>query len=207
MSILEEFITCVPKIKKGPLCKESYFVKNNSDFIQENMIDLPQNYKNFFSSYLDIKRISPGKSNENNYKKWGFSFVAFCPETHEIKLKNDTVVKLSEDLMIDKKEYLDEKEFGSIYFHALNLSYYHFQIYVNPEVDNKIKKIYTNRLNSFLKGHDFKKSWSKNYDDIYKFSEDYIIVMEINILLFLTRLTVDQLFTNVFKAPVKPYKI
>lgn len=202
-----KFITSLPLLvnKNKKRKNQKFTVKFDPEEVLEevnNELNC-EKCKQFYYNYLDLKN----NSVSNNFKRWGFGIKAFCFETFQIRLNNDKIVNFSQYI----KNALKNENFTSgVKIHhtrcltsiAANISYYHFQSYVNPNNSQNAKKVFENRLRSFLNTDNsfnkIKDSWTKSLSDIYNFTENYIIIMEINIIIFLTNLSIDELFEQVF---------
>ena len=199
------FIDSVPLIKLNK--NDNFTVKFNAKEVFEEMSSEMncEKCKKFYNKYLDL--VSSNNSVNNDFKRWGFGIRAFSFETFQIRLNNNVVISFSEhikDALKDERFTAEAKKNHTrcLTTIAANISYYYFQTYVNPTNSKKAKKVYGKRLNSFLSSDNclnkIKDSWLKSISDIYEFSEDYIIIMEINIIIFLTDLSVNDLFKLMF---------
>lgn len=149
--------------------------------------------RSFWSNLLYVKRANNKRSvdsiGDDNRFGLGLEAIGSDPP-YDVMLKNGLILKLAD---CHQDIYPEEHVHGILFVATTNLIYYHFQSYINPENDLKTKVKYRKRMGALLKKEGFKESWSITPSKIYKFHEDYIVTMEINIILFLTGLTMPEL--------------
>ncbi len=147
----------------------------------------------YWNNFLKVKRTLNKKSfdyiEDNN--RFGLGLEAIEHDApHDIRLKNGLVLEISDS---HQDLYPEEDVHGILFVSATQLAYYHFQSYINSDNDLKTKVKYRKRLKAFLKKEDFKDEWIVTPAHLYMFHEKYIVTMELNIILFLTGLTMLEL--------------
>ena len=149
--------------------------------------------KLYWKQFLSVKKTDSKKDllEIDRKHRWKFAVTGIQNgPPYNIKLKNGIKLKLADHF---KNLYPEDIMPGILYVGATYISYFHFQSYINPNNDLEAKVEYRKRLKAMIEKKDFKDEWHINPSDIYMFEEEDIVTIEINLMLYLTGMSVEDL--------------
>lgn len=162
--------------------------------------------KRFWNNFLKVKRTYNRKSFEDidDNNRFGLGLEAIARDApHDIRLKNGLILKLSD---CHQDLYPEDRASEILFVLSTYLVYFHFQSYINSENDLKTKVKFRKRMESVI-NKEFEDEWDFTPSQIYMFHEKYIVTMELNIILYLTGMTMCELQNKLLQCEKRKNKL